>query len=196
MNLFPRKVTHMRSTTLISGAAALLLAAPLLSGCSPTPDTAADGAPSAVSVTDAVQLQDGWAKASSGMSGVFGTLRNDTETDLIIDRVESPAAGMIELHEVPADGVMRKIEGDVTIPAGGVLELVPGGTHIMLMQMPTPLVAGEDVTLTIFFTDGSSVEVTVLVKDYSGANEEYAPGDDEAMEEGSHATEDGEHAAS
>ena len=136
-----------------------------LSGCAaavPAAQPAATSAPAEEVATAAeatqqgVTLVDGWAKAGEGMTGVFGTLTNPGDTDLVITGAESPAAGMVELHVVTADGVMQKIQGDVVIPAGGTLELMPGGNHIMLMQMSEPLLAGEDVEVTLTFNDGSS----------------------------------------
>ncbi len=183
----------MRKFSLITGAAALLIAAPVLTGC--TAETQAAPANTAgVEVAAAtVTLQDGWAKAGEGMTGVFGTLTNDSDQDLIITSVTSSAASMVELHEV-VDGVMQKIQGDVVIPAGGTFELMPGGNHIMLMQMPAALLAGEEIELTLNFDNGSSSTVTALVKDFSGANESY--GDLENGEQGMdmHGSSSDEHA--
>lgn len=176
----------MRKISVLSSAAALLIAAPLLSGCTSGAGTApvAEVAAEVEVAQQGVTLVDGWAKAGEGMTGVFGTLTNPGDTDLVITGAESPAAGMVELHEVTADGVMQKIQGDVVIPAGGTLELMPGGNHIMLIQMSAPLLAGEDVEVTLTFNDGSSVTVTALAKEFSGANESYEDIAGEGMEHG------------
>lgn len=124
-------------------------------------------------------LVEGWAKsaASGGMTGVFGTLTNESDEDLEITGVESNDAGMIELHEVTPDGVMQPISGKVVVPAQGTFELAPGANHIMLMNLKRDLLAGDEVTFTLHLkaSDGStsSVTLTVLVKDYAGANENY-----------------------
>ncbi|MGK0715505.1 copper chaperone PCu(A)C [Leucobacter sp. W1153] len=190
----------MRKFFVFSSTAALLIAAPLLTGCATGATPAAEVATTSEAASaseQSVTLVDGWAKAGEGMTGLFGTLTNLGETDLVITGVVSPAAGMVELHEVTADGVMQEIQGDVVVPAGGTLELMPGGNHIMLMQMPAPLLAGEDVEVTLTFDDGSSVTLTALVKEYGGANEEYSAGHGEHSEsaEDSHGMSDTEHAA-
>lgn len=174
----------MRKISVLSSAAALLIAAPLLSGCTTASAPAEEVATAAEATQQGVTLVDGWAKAGEGMTGVFGTLTNPGGTDLVITGAESTAAGMVELHEVTADGVMQKIQGDVVIPAGGTLELMPGGNHIMLMQMPAPLLAGEDIEVALTFDDGSSVTVTALVKEFSGANESYSDMAGEGMQHG------------
>lgn len=188
----------MRKFSVYASTAALLIAAPLLTGCSTATAPAAE---SSTATADApageqtVALVDGWAKAGEGMTGVFGTLTNPTDHDLVITAVESPAAAKVELHEVTSDGVMQKIQGDVIIPAGGAFELMPGGNHIMLMMMPEALLAGEEVEVTLTFDDGTSATVMALVKDYSGANESYE--DIEGMEHGmdGHETGSDEHVA-
>lgn len=174
----------MRKISVLSSAAALLIAAPLLSGCTTATAPAAELATTAEEAQPGVTFIDGWAKAGEGMTGVFGTLTNPGNTDLVITGAASSAAGMVELHEVTADGVMQKIQGDVVIPAGGTLELMPGGNHIMLMQLAAPLLAGDDVEVTLSFGDGSSVTVTALVKEFSGANESYEDIAGEGMEHG------------
>jgi len=47
----------------------------------------------------------------------------------------------------------------------------------MLMDLTAPLVAGDDVTLTLTYSDGTSSEITAPVKDYAGANENYEGGE-------------------
>ena len=157
--------------------AALSAAALLLAGCSGaaandrTPSEPNEQAPNAVFI-------DGWAKSGEqgGMTGVFGTLENHGDDDLVITAVESEAAGSAELHEVTTAGVMQQISGDVTVPAGGSFEFVPGGDHIMLMDLAADLLAGDEAPITVSFDDGSSISFSAFVKDYSGANESYGDG--------------------
>ena len=192
-----RRTKPAKTLQALLAAALLALTAPLLAACASdgsgddsarlADDRSGDGAGGA-----ALTFSDGWAKAgeTGGMTGVFGTLVNSSGEDLVITGVESDAAGMIELHEVTADGVMQRIEGDVVVPADGSFELAPGANHIMLMDLTRDLLAGDEVSLTLHCsssTDGDelSFEFTVLVKDYSGANEEYG---------GEHGDEHSEHA--
>lgn len=170
-----------RAARTLTAAFALALAAPLLSGCV---SAASPEAPPAVSLetneesSNAVTLAGGWAKSAkaSGMSGVFGTLHNTGAEDLVIAGVTSEVAAHTEIHEVTSSGVMQPISTEVTIPAGGTFEFAPGADHIMLMGLHEELLAGTELRLTVTFTNGSSTELTVAVKDYSGANEEYGGG--------------------
>ena len=191
----------MRTITTLLAAALIAMPVSLLTACAPDASTQVPSAHSSAesSSSDAagtLTLADGWAKAgaSGGMTGVFGTLTNAGDDDLEITGVESPDAEMIELHEVTADGVKQPIEGKVVVPARGSFELAPGANHIMLMGLKRELLAGDEVTFTLHLKAGdgnaSSVALTVLVKDYAGANENYdgASGDAEqgAESHGSH----------
>lgn len=169
-------------------AVSLALAGLLLAGCSAAPaGSSALGAAQAEEAAAPVRLVDGWAKASAadGMTGVFGTLENHGDEDLVIVAVESDAAASAELHEVTSAGVMQEIPGEVVVPAGGSLEFAPGADHIMLMDLAHDLLAGDEVPLTLRFDDGTELDLSVLVKDYSGANESYGE-----QEHAGHASED------
>lgn len=171
-----------RSTPARLGA--LLVAAALaLTGCASTTSTAEP----ATSAADTVTVTDVWVKsAESGMSAAFGELTNDGEADVTVVSAETGASAMVQLHETVTDDagemVMRETDGGFVIPAGGSLTLEPGASHIMLMDLTSPLVAGDEVTFTLTFSDDSTVEFTAPVKDYSGANENYE-GDDMDMDE-------------
>ncbi|RZT64474.1 copper chaperone PCu(A)C [Leucobacter luti] len=185
----PAPLRPTRRLLALSGAA--LAAGLLLTGCSTTPATSdTNGAAqetSAATAASSFEIVDGWAKAGDGMTGVFGSLTNSGDSDLTLTSVASPAAAMVELHETVVSGgssVMREVDGGFVIPAGGSFELEPGGNHIMFMDLPKPLLAGDEVELTLTFDDGSTVETSVLVKDYDGAQENYE--DIEDSDGGSH----------
>jgi copper(I)-binding protein len=126
-----------------------------------------------------VVLEEQWASAGDGeMAAVFGTLVNNGHHEARIVSGSSPAAGHVEVHEVAGEAgakAMRPKEGGIVLPAGGSHELVPGGDHLMLMDLSAPLSAGSDIALTVQFEDGSTLPVAVQVRDFPGANEEYQP---------------------
>ena len=81
--------------------------------------------------------------------------------------VSSPAADAVELHEsmMGDDGSMgmRPID-ELAIPAGGSVELKPGGAHLMLIGLKSPLAAGRTVQLRLTFKSGAAVDVTAEVR--------------------------------
>ncbi|GAA2535030.1 copper chaperone PCu(A)C [Mycolicibacterium diernhoferi] len=148
----------------------ILLAVLVLSAC---------GSPADQQMAESVSIHDQWASAGDGqMAAVFGTLVNDGPREARIVSGSSPAAGMVEVHEVAgATGAktMRPKAGGLVLPAGGSHDLVPGGDHLMLMDLTAPLSAGADIELTLQFEDGSTLPVTVQVRDFAGAGENYQP---------------------
>lgn len=152
----------------------LLTVALLSAGCTSTTDEHTDHA-----MASEVVFEEQWASAGDGeMAAVFGTLVNNGHHEARVVSGSSPAAGRVEVHEVAGDAgakTMRPKEGGIVLPAGGSHELVPGGDHLMLMDLTAPLAVGSDIELTVQFEDGSTLPVTVQVRDFAGANEEYQP---------------------
>lgn len=177
--------TTPSSPTRSAAAAAALLSAGLLAACGgeeADTDQAAETAES--TAAESVTITDAWVRATEeDMSAVFGVLENDSGTEAHLVAAESDLA-MTELHEVvEADGemVMQEIPEGFSVPAGGEHELAPGGDHIMLMGLSDPIVAGDEVVVTLHFEDGSELEVTAVAKDFEGGDEEYHPGDMDGM---------------
>ena len=164
--------THSISRLAVVAAAALLLA-----GC------AAPAPQAQVAVeSDSVSIADAWVKsADEGMSAAFGVLGNDGAADVTIVSASTEASPMVELHETVANDagemVMQPKEGGFVVPAGGTLTLEPGANHIMLMGLARPIVAGDEVSFTLTFADGSTYTFTAPAKDFTGANENYVGGD-------------------
>jgi hypothetical protein len=174
---------HVRRSRLGRLGTAVLIATTLTvagtaAGCS-SDDVVTVTTSSEHTSADHLAVADAWVKAvPSGMTGAFGTLVNSGDSDIRLESVTTEAAAMVELHETVSDGAggmtMRPKEGGFTIKAGGKHELAPGGDHIMLMQVTGPLTPGEEITLVLHFTDGSTDTVTALVKDFTGADEKYS----------------------
>ena len=130
---------------------------------------------------DSVTMSDAWVKAApmkDMMTGGFGVLKNSSDADITIKSISAAdVAAMGEQHETGMDDsgkmTMKPVAGGHVIPAGGELVLEPGGYHFMFMNLKKDLVAGETVALLITFNDGSTMTVDALVKDFTGANEEY-----------------------
>lgn len=157
---------------------AVLAAASLFAvGCSKTDTTTEHKSASAASD---VTVTDQWVKAApTGMTGLFGTLKNAGEHEVNVVSASSPVAGKVELHEVVGQAgggsVMQPKEGGFLIPAGGTHVLAPGADHIMLMELKQPLQVGKDVEVALRFEDGSTLPFTAQVRDFSGADETYKP---------------------
>lgn len=176
--------------TAVIAATALTLT---LTACGVTADTStATTAASTSSATadHGLTLTDGWVKAMDAaptpsamaapmsMTAMFGTLRNDTATDVTVTAGSSELATMVELHETVSSAsgqnVMQPKTGGFVVPAGGSLDLRPGGNHIMLMGLTALPANGTTATVTLTTSVGE-VTFTVPVRTFAGAGESYVP---------------------
>ena len=128
-------------------------------------------------------LTDPWVKAADeGMTGLFGTLVNDTDEDVLLVAGTSPAAARVELHTTAMgeDGsmVMTPVEDGFVVPANGTHTLEPGAAHIMLMELAEPLEPGAEVELHLETADGQALDVVAVARTFAGGQEEYEPADD------------------
>lgn len=176
--------TNKRFTTLAAIALSLGLGAGL-AGCASEPATTTNTSAtdqgseqSDAQTQDAVTFERAWGKATDqSMTGVFGSLVNHTDADITLVSADSPVADLVELHEtVMIDGQMkmREIEGGFLIKAGETRELNPGEDHIMLMKLNRALLPGEVLPISLTFSDGSTLELELDIREFAGANEEYA----------------------
>ncbi|ODA90638.1 hypothetical protein ATY41_09450 [Leifsonia xyli subsp. xyli] len=157
----------LRATTVAAILLGLTGCAVHLPASAQTPGKQADG----------VQVSKAWVKAAgSGMTAAFGDVKNTGSGTAIVVGATSSAASSLQLHEtVTKNGAetMQEAKSGFRIPAGSTLHLAPGGSHIMLMGLKAPLEAGQKISVTLRFSDGSTSPVAVPVKDFSGANENY-----------------------
>jgi len=127
-----------------------------------------------VPASGGVVVKDAFARASPAgapTGGAFATIINSGQTVDRLVSASSPAAKTVELHEtVDENGVMKMVHHPEgwEIPAGGTLELKPGGKHIMLIDLTAPLEAGKQVPITLTFEKAGAKTIEVPVKAMSG----------------------------
>jgi len=129
----------------------------------------------------AITVTDPWIKAAdSGMTAVFATLTNGSDSEVRLVSAATSASPKIELHEMAKNDagemVMRPKEGGFVLAAGGTHELAPGGDHLMIMELAAPVKPGDEVSVTLTADDGTEVTFTAPARTYTGAKENYAPG--------------------
>jgi protein SCO1/2 len=111
-----------------------------------------------------LRVTGAWARPGDEMSGAYLRIYNDGQVDEQLVAVHIPD-GMAEIHETQMENdVMRMRPVDaITIPAGEMVALEPGGYHIMLMGFDSPLVEGDSLRLTLVFAAGAEVTVEAWV---------------------------------
>ena len=111
-------------------------------------------------------------EAGKYMTGSFMTIQNHGDKEVTLVGGTSESAERIEIHEVIA-GKMTPMAGGLKIPAGKEVKLRMGGYHVMLLGLTNAIKAGDEVTVTLEFDDGTSVDYTAPVKDIAMDDEKY-----------------------
>jgi len=127
----------------------------------------------AAGAAQSVRIEQAWANPTvpgQASSGAFMQLTAATTTRLV--GASSPAAAVVEVHEMKMDGTtmtMRPVAGGLALPAGQNVALRPGGYHLMMMNLKQPLQKGSSFPMTLVFRDANGSEsrqdVTVTVAD-------------------------------
>jgi len=122
-----------------------------------------------------------WSRATPGgakIAGGFLTIENKGSAP---DRLISGAgdfAGKVEIHEMAVNNgimTMRPLDKGLVIEPGKTVKLAPGGYHLMLMDLKTPLKQGDKVPLTLEFEKAGKV---VLSLDVQGVGAQAPAGHD------------------
>lgn len=101
------------------------------------------------------------------VGGGFVTIANQGTVDDRLISAQSPIAGKMEIHTMALDGDvmrMREVDGGLALPAGGTVELKPGGHHLMFMQITQALKAGSTVEVTLTFERAGSVTLALPIE--------------------------------
>jgi len=100
------------------------------------------------------------------VAGAFMTIKNvGPDADRLVS-VSSPAAGLVEIHEMAMEGGMMKMRAlkGIDLKPGATVELQPGGYHVMLEDLKQPLKQGEQIPVKLTFEKAGVVEVMVHVE--------------------------------
>lgn len=105
-----------------------------------------------------VTVSEAWVRGTVAPQRATGAFMQLTaEKDARLVAAESPAAGVVEIHEMTVENDvmrMRKIDR-LDLPAGQTVELKPGGYHVMLMDLKQDMTADTSVPLTLIFEDAT-----------------------------------------
>ena len=114
-----------------------------------------------------IKIENAYARATvpgQQVAGGFMKIENKGSADQLVS-ASSSVAGEVQLHEMAMDGNVMKMRQvkDIVVPAGGAVELKPGGLHLMFMSIMAPLAAGETVPVKLKFAKAGVVEVNMPV---------------------------------
>ncbi len=147
-------MSQLRTIAILSAIVALLA----LTGCQ-----AAAAAPR-------IEASGAWGRPSPMMDkagAVYVIIENKGNVADRLVGASTAAAKMAEVHESYMEaGVMkmRPVAG-VDVPAGGKVELKPGGFHIMLMNLVAPLQTGNKIVVNLRFEKAGEVTVNAEIRE-------------------------------
>jgi copper(I)-binding protein len=114
-------------------------------------------------------VSDAWARKAMSMDmagAAYMNITNGTgQADALLG-VETDVAASPEIHETTEENgmmAMHPVER-IEIPAGGTVELKPGGYHVMLIGLTRELEVGSTIDLTLKFEKAGDVKVQAEVK--------------------------------
>ena len=113
-----------------------------------------------------VAVMDPWVRGTvAGQTGTGAYMQLKSATDVAVVGVASPVAGIAEIHDMKMDGTVMRMAAvrRLELPANRIVDLKPGGLHVMLMALKRPLKDGERVPITLTVEDKAGQRFTVAV---------------------------------
>lgn len=114
-----------------------------------------------------IQLGNAWARPTRGdaPASVYVAINNKGRADdrLVGAFTDHAAMAMIHQSELENGVAKMRMAGEINVPAGSRIEMVPGGTHIMLEGLRAPLSTGDQFSLVLKFRESGDRTVKVDV---------------------------------
>ena len=116
-----------------------------------------------------IVISDAWVRPTAegqSVTGAYLKITSDKPVKLI--GASTKSASSVEVHEMTMDGdIMRMRQlSELSIPANTIVDLKPGGLHLMLMGVPKNIEVGSLVSMNLNFLlqDGKKKTLTIQVK--------------------------------
>ena len=115
-------------------------------------------------------ITQAWSRATPGgakIAGGFLTIENKGAAPDRLTAVSGDVAGKVEIHEMAINNgvmTMRPLDKGLSIEPGKTVKLAPGGLHLMLMDLKSPLKQGDKVPLTLQFEKAGKVALSLEVQ--------------------------------
>ncbi len=99
-------------------------------------------------------------------SAGYLSITNSGDQDQVLQSFSTSAAQMVQLHTTTMSNGMMSMDkvNDLVVPAGGSIEMQPGGLHLMIMGVDKESFAGESLDMQISFVSGDVLEINVPIK--------------------------------
>ena len=115
-------------------------------------------------------ITQAWSRATPGGAKIAGGYLTIENKGAAPDRLIGGAgdvAGRIEVHEMSMNNgvmTMRPLDKGLTIEPGKTVKLAPGGYHLMMLDLKSPLKQGDKVPVTLEFEKAGKVKLSLDVE--------------------------------
>ncbi len=116
-----------------------------------------------------LKVFDAWAKTTvpgGSVSAAYMHIKSGKPLKLV--KVTSPLTAIVEMHTMSMKGGVMEMKAldAIEIPANKLVDLKPGGLHIMLVKVNKPINKGDVVPLTLTFetADKKTFSIDVAAK--------------------------------
>lgn len=115
-----------------------------------------------------VQVSEAWARElppGVQVTAVYFKIKNDGDAPMTLTRACIPNA-KCEMHETKVVGNFTTMQEtkEVVIPPHETVEFKPGGLHVMVLDVKSPLKTGQKVPLTLTFKDAPETVVSAAIR--------------------------------
>ena len=113
----------------------------------------------------AIKVDNAWIREPApGQTVVGGFMDIASEKDASLVQASSPAASLVEMHEMKMQGDVMQMRPvtKIDLPKGKTVKLEPGGLHLMLQKLKKPIKAGDKVPLLLKIKTGSKTETVKI----------------------------------
>ena len=115
-------------------------------------------------------ISQAWSRATPGGAKVAGgylTIENKGSTPDRLIGGSADVADKVQVHEMTMNNgvmTMRLLDQGLTIEPGKTVKLAPGGYHLMLLDLKSPLKRGDKVPVTLEFEKAGKVKLSLDVQ--------------------------------
>ena len=115
-------------------------------------------------------ISQAWSRATPNgakIGGGYLTIENKGATPDRLTGVSADIAGKVEVHEMAMNNgvmTMRPLDNGLAIDPGKTVKLAPGGYHLMMFDLKSPLKQGDKLPVTLQFEKAGKVTVSLDVQ--------------------------------
>jgi periplasmic copper chaperone A len=115
-------------------------------------------------------ISQAWSRATPNgakIGGGYLTIENKGAAADRLIGVSAEVAGKVEVHEMAMNNgvmTMRPLDKGLAIDPGKTVKLAPGGYHLMMFDLKSPLKQGDKLPITLEFEKAGKVKVSLDVQ--------------------------------